>query len=472
MNALEKKVFTYIDKHQMLLPGERVVAGISGGADSVCLLFVLLEWKKLYGLEPIVVHVNHGIRKEALEDARFVQDLCREYDLPFYLKEADIPVLARQQGCSEEEAGRNFRYQVFDEVAQELGATRIAVAHNANDLSETMLFHLFRGTGMKGLSGIPPVRDRIIRPLLCVEREEIEQYLREKDRDFCHDATNDGDDYTRNRIRHHILAYAKQEISTSCVQHMAQTADILAEAEDYLKQETEKALDQCICGQSEFTVELSCEIFQTFHPAIQKRLTLAAMEMVAPGVRDISHVHVDMVLGLFTQRSYRQFCLPCNIRAKREYDKVVVSRLPGVSEQQDPLGGLKLELEVISVDNLPKNEENLLIFPQNQYTKWFDYDKIERPPVIRTREIGDYLMIRDGEGQLRHKKLKDYMISEKIPKSKRDFCPLLAADSHVMWVIGHRISEYYKVCENTKRILQVQLILDKEQTEDEDGRTY
>jgi len=241
MRTLEKKVFSYIDEYQMLLPGERVVAGISGGADSVCLLFVLMEWKRQFGLEPFVVHVNHGIRKEAAEDAHFVEELCGRLNIPFYLRVADIPGIAEESKCSEEEAGRNFRYKAFEEVAREVGAAKIAVAHNLNDRGETMLFNLFRGSGLKGLTGIAPVRDEIIRPLLCVSRGEIEHYLAEIHQDYCHDMTNEGDDYTRNRIRHHILNYAEQEIAPGCVQRMGQTADILAETENYLQQQTKDA---------------------------------------------------------------------------------------------------------------------------------------------------------------------------------------------------------------------------------------
>lgn len=472
MRTLEKKAFSYIDEHQMLLPGERVVAGISGGADSVCLLFVLLEWKKQFGLEPVVVHVNHGIRKEAAEDAGFVERLCGQYDIPFYLKIADIPRLAAESKCSEEEAGRNFRYRVFEEVAYEVGATKIAVAHNLNDRGETMLFNLFRGSGLKGLTGIAPIRGKIIRPILCVSRAEIEQYLEEIGQDYCRDVTNEGDDYTRNRIRHHILSYAEQEIAPGCVQRMGQTADILAETEDYLQQQTEEALEHCICKAQELMVELDCEKVLNLHPAIRKRVLLAALNRISPGVRDISYIHVDMVYELFTRQSYRQFCLPHSIRARRVYDKVVLSRGPaGSSLPADPLDGMKIDFQVIPVEELPGdwsvNNEKTLIFPQNQYTKWFDYDKIDRPPVVRTRETGDYLTIRNSQGRLCHKKLKDYLIEAKIPLAERDYIPLLAADSHIIWAIGYRISEYYKVSKNTKRVLQVQLVMNAVDTEDE-----
>ena len=175
----------------MLQPGDRVVAGVSGGADSVCLLFLLLEWRREFPLDIAVVHVNHGIRPEAGEDARYVEKLCGEHRIPFFLTEADV----RQRS-------------ILEKAAEEWGATKIAVAHNSNDRSETQLFHLFRGSGIRGLASILPVRGRIIRPILCLERWEIEDFLTQQGIFYCKDATNDEDDYTRNRIRHHILPYA------------------------------------------------------------------------------------------------------------------------------------------------------------------------------------------------------------------------------------------------------------------------
>ena len=230
----------------MLEPGDRVVAGISGGADSVCLLFVLLEWAKKVPMELIVVHVNHGIRAEAASDARYVQELCERYRLPFVLVEEDIKKKALEEKCSEEEAGRRVRYHAFREAAIQYKANKIAVAHNSNDRSETMLFHLFRGSGIKGLGSILPVRDNIIRPILGLERHEIENYLQAAGVRYCQDATNATDDYTRNRIRHHILPYAEENIVQGCVSHMSQTAEMLAETEEYLEQQTCMALDGCV----------------------------------------------------------------------------------------------------------------------------------------------------------------------------------------------------------------------------------
>ena len=191
-----EKVRKYIKQYHMLMPGDTVVAGVSGGADSLCLLFMLKELEEELDLRLAVVHVNHGIREEAVEDAAYVKQICEKLEVPFFLKEVDVEGIAKSQGISTEEAGRNVRYAAFEEVLTQLtgreqfrgeqqftGETqgKIAVAHNAGDRAETMLFHLFRGTGLTGLSGIKPVRGQIIRPLLCLDRQEIEQYLEKKE---------------------------------------------------------------------------------------------------------------------------------------------------------------------------------------------------------------------------------------------------------------------------------------------------
>ena len=158
MDGYARKVFAYIREHHMLQAGDRVVAGVSGGADSVCLLFLLLEWQKEVPTDIAVVHVDHGIRAAAGEDARYVEQLCEERGIPFFLTRAEVRNRARMEKISEEEAGRRTRYEAFEKAAKEWGATKIAVAHNSNDRSETQLFHLFRGSGIRGLASILPVR--------------------------------------------------------------------------------------------------------------------------------------------------------------------------------------------------------------------------------------------------------------------------------------------------------------------------
>ena len=208
----------------MLKAGERVILGVSGGADSVCLLYLLKEWSLSCPCTLYVVHVDHGIRKEAGEDAAYVEELCRRLEIDYTLVKEDVPGIAKAYGLSEEEAGRKVRYDAFYKRAKEVGALKLAVAHNVNDQAETVLFHLFRGSALTGMCGIWPVREGVIRPLLCLERKEIESYLALRGIPFCTDRTNFEDTYARNRIRSHILPYAEEQISAGSASHIARTA--------------------------------------------------------------------------------------------------------------------------------------------------------------------------------------------------------------------------------------------------------
>lgn len=507
---IEDKVFSYMAKHQMAAPGDNVVVGCSGGADSVCLLFLLLEYSKKVPLKLAVVHVNHFVRPDAGEDARYVENLCRERDIPFYLTETDVKEFAGREKCSEEDAGRRVRYKAFRRAAAGLGGAKIAVAHNMDDSAETLLLHLFRGSGSGGLCGIAPVRDGIIRPILCLDRREVEAYLTERGIVWRSDSTNDGDDYCRNRIRHHVLPYAESSVARGAAGHICRAAEILSETEDYLRQQTEAALSQCVdrgepwaaggvelCGYGEerakeifgrragraerYTVHI--DRFLEFHMALQKRMLLSLAEELSPTGKDISAVHVEDMLSLFERPGNREISLPFGIRAKRRYGVVMLERSadkgaraeragrespdqpgdgggretklpplePGQSAALELAGGMRLEL---CINFYEKGQE----VPRNQYTKWLDYDKITESPVIRFRRKGDYLTIADRDRGLVHKTLKDYMITEKIPRELRERIPVLAAGSHVLWLAGYRISEYFKVSGNTRHVLQVKLV--------------
>lgn len=493
----EEKVFSYMEEYHMVKPHDAIVAGVSGGADSVCLLFVLLEYAKRVPFSITVVHVNHGIRKEAVEDARYVERLCREHHLPFYLEEADVRGRAAAEGLTEEEAGRKVRYEAFfraaDRIAHSAGkSVKIAVAHQAGDRAETLLFHLFRGSGIKGLGSIRPVRDPVIRPLLCLEREEIEEYLQEKQISFCRDITNEGDEYTRNRIRHHILPCAEKYVCRGVVRHLCQSAQLLAETEDYLEQQTDCAMEACVESMERENrgAVIAVGPFSGLHPVLQKRVLFKVLQQLSPEGRDLASMHVELLRELFTGASGRTLNLPFGIVARREYDRILLEEKKNINDIKKEEDILRLPVRLSDLSESPLElvfGERLFLFqlldgeeimkknrniPQNKYTKWFDCDRIKESPVLRTRRQGDYFTIRGADGNTCHKSLKEYMINEKIPGQERKKLPLLASGSHVLWLPGYRISEAFKINEYTKHILQVQLregAPGSAETEDKDG---
>ena len=495
------KVKNYIMKYHMIEAGDLIAVGVSGGADSVCLLHLMHRLSGEIAYRLIAVHVNHGVRVEAAEDAAYAQRLCEEWKIPFFLRNVDMNGYAAEYKLSSEEAGRQLRYQAFEEVLRQQRKKeehcKIAVAHNAEDRAETMLFHLFRGSGIRGLSSIQPIRENVIRPILCLERSEIEAYLAGRRLKYCQDSTNETDAYTRNKIRHHILAYAKQEICSGAVTHMGELADILSETEGYLNKQAwrlygmyveEVATGEADCegycsapespesevyGQQPVCLRIEGAKLLMQDPVMYRKVLLLCMERLTPHRKDITGQHIADLVKLIAKSGSKELSLPHGMKAYKEYDLLILCKNAGESiEAQtgmcgDAMGKVytvepPMEIYVpgegtytftllANNDKFCEKQQNI---PQNRYTKWFDYDKITTTALLRTRQPGDYLTI---DGALHTKSVKQYMINEKIPKLQRDNMHILVDGAHVLWIPGYRISERYKVEESTKRILQVRL---------------
>jgi tRNA(Ile)-lysidine synthase len=473
---MKDKVLKYVTEHNMLEEGDLVVAGVSGGADSVCLLFMLIEISKVISIDIHVVHVNHMIRTDAADDAEYVRQLCINNNIPFRLVEKDVELIAKKLHISTEEAGRNIRYEAF---YSELGDTRgkIAVAHNKNDCSETFLFNLFRGSSLKGLVGIRPVRDKVIRPLMCLERREIEEFLNEKKIKYCTDSTNLEDDYTRNKIRHHILDTAVNEISAGAVNNINNACIRISEAYDLIWDMTDKAFCECVTIQNgdkngRNVYHIDEKKFENVHDTIKGYLIMEVLTRAAGKSKDLEAVHIRDIKNLMEKQCGREIMLPYGVRALRDYTGISVYKggdecigreiTLSQTEINRLISGGEIRIDMENKDFLTfklidagDKIQNLENIPQKKYTKWFDYDKIKGSVVIRTRKKGDYITF---NGTNSRKTLKSYFIDEKIPKDKRNDIYLLANESHVIWVIGYRISSYYKICSGTRRILSVSYI--------------
>ena len=455
---LEKKIRHYIEKFHLLPIGSGVVIGLSGGADSVALLEVLcsLQWER--GLRLAAVHVHHGIRESAQKDVEFCRELCMEKKVDFFCEYIDVPRMAKAQGLSEEEAGRNARYRIFEEYRRKLQMDVIAVAHHQNDQAETILFQLFRGSGLRGMSGMQPKRGNIIRPLLGVSRKEIEEYLCDKQRTYVIDETNACDQYSRNKIRHHVLPVA-EEISFGAAGHMSQTAGQLGEVLDYMEHQAANFLDM----QGEYVDgewRLPVEALQQEHIALQKMIVTEALARSFKSRKDITEKHIDHVLQLFDKDGEKTIHLPNGGVVVKRYFQLIFKQIIENNES-DFSGFCKIKIEPdhsyflengMFLETKLLFENNLENVPKNDCIKWFDYDKIITTLSLRTREQGDFLVIRDDGAR---KSLQDYLVNEKVPKSERDKQLLIADGNHILWVIGKRISAHYKVTEHTKRILEV-----------------
>ena len=478
-----KNVAEYMQKHHMLENGDTVIVGVSGGADSVCLLSVLSKLQEDMELNIIVAHINHMFRETAVRDEEFVQQLCKKIEIPCVVKRADVVSLAKEQGISFEEAGRNVRYAFFEELLEKYDGDKIAVAHNKGDCAETMLFHLFRGSSLKGLGGIRPVNGVVIRPLLDVTRQEIEEYLTANQIGWQNDETNESVEYARNYIRHEIMPLA-EKLYAGAEERIADAAADLRDAEEYLDYKTQEAYLQ-YCNLQDGGILIWDKIVSEEHTAIVSRVLYQAIAVIGGTVRDVGKVHVKEVMNLFGLQSGRMISLPAGMVAYRIAEGIFIRRENDGGECATGRGadnsfcagtpqtalGTGVSIALLSKEDLERGEEisfmlhnlgdirgRLLLnyelknIPQKTYTKWFDYDKITKCPVFRKRTEGDFLTVNDEGGR---KKLKEYFIQEKIPVYKRDETWVLADDNHIMWVPGYRISSFYKITEETKRVLEI-----------------
>ena len=476
-DPLENKVYDYILKNRLLHSGYHVIAGVSGGADSVCLLFLLYGFRAVLNLRITAVHVHHGIRGEgADEDARKTEALCRSLGLPCLVFREDVPGFAKEQGVSEEEAGRIIRYRILRRVREEQSADVIGVAHHGDDNAETVLWNLIRGTGLGGLGGMMPEQNGVIRPLLCCTKQEIVAYLTTRRISWCQDETNELPAYTRNKIRLDIMPKLAQ-INPKASEHICRTAEMIGEARQWMEQEAERWI--LLNGRIEKgQAALPIEALKEGHRALRMQVYLLALSKVnqerealadlAKGaLNNLSQKHLLLIDGLLEQAHNRAVQLPGGLWAWRRYDSLVLGRRERWQEEIVSEGRKLCETDFPFVWEIPKglSPQGVLHFqllsrrscekiPEKMYTKWFDYDKIKNTLSVRSRKTGDYLRIMPGYGK---KTVKAFMIDEKIPREDRDRICLLAEGSHVLWIVGHRVSEGYKVTEQTKTILQVQM---------------
>ena len=438
----KKKIREFIEKNSMLNKGDRVVLGLSGGPDSVCLFFMLLGLREEYNLDIHALHVNHCIRGEdADEDQAYVESLCKDYQVPLKVVRVDIPALVKESGRSEEEEARMARYEAFEAYADELSKesqadnVKIAIAHNADDNAETVIFHMARGTGLDGMCGIAPTRGRIIRPLLEVPKAEIMEFIQENEISYCVDETNSMVCYDRNRIRHNILPELS-EINSKALEHITDMCNRLTEVADYISIEAHGLLEIS----REDGNKLRKRAFVTAPKVIASQALKEYLSSFMPNQKDVSAVHIESILGLLQEDGERQVQLPYKKTLIISYEHLYVQDEASEEETQGTFSYREFDLE-------PGMK-----YPTESYTKWFDCDKISDNIVIRTRAEGDYLTI-DSAGN--HKSIQDYFVDEKIPRHKRDSIMLVCEGSHVMWVVGYRISEYYKISNNTTRVLEI-----------------
>ena len=420
---MEDKVYRFIEKYKLLEPGDDVTAALSGGADSVALLWVLRSLAPRLRITLRAAHFHHGIRgEEADRDAEFCRELCARWDVPFTLGRGDAPARAAETGESLEEAARILRYAFLEESAP----GKIATAHNADDNAETILLRLLRGTGLRGLGGIPPKRENILRPLLSCTREEIEALLAEQGLPHVEDSSNDENDCVRNRLRHQVLPLLREE-NPNLAATLGRSAALFREEDAFLSRLAARASDDCRAGEW-----WSCQQLLALEPVLRRRVLLAALR--EQGLEDPAAVYVEALEGLLRAGPSARLDLPDGKTARREYDRLRFSptdhppvlqelkpEIPGRTFLPDGLG----ELVCFVTKNSYFSKKNLTTFA-------LKCDMITaRELRVRGRLSGDRLTLSGGT-----KSVKALMIDRKIPARLRDSIPVITLDGKPVAVFG------------------------------------
>jgi len=473
LDNLILKVTKTIEKYQMLNPGDRIIVAVSGGPDSLCLLDILNRIRQRLGLSIIVAHVNHGIRiKESEVEARFVRLKSFRMNLPFEQLSVSVPAIAQKKGLSAEQVGRSVRYGFFKDLLKKYQAQKIALGHHADDQIETVLMRLIRGSGMRGLRGIPAKRSEFIRPLIECNRQEIEAYCQRKNITYCIDFSNKEPMYLRNKIRHQLIPLLTEEYNPSIRNNILQLQTIVQDELNYWEEKTEQYYLKATIKEQPFEVVLDIKYLIECPVALQRRIIRKGLGHLRGYLADIQFNHVESIRELcMFNRGERYLDLPGNIRVRKSYQTLEIGYashikksgrdwgenntweydLPVCEEKDYPKIGIKMITEQYDYS---ENIKSKCLNTIEKVEACIDLDKLDLPLRIRNRRPGDRFKPLNSKY---FKKVKSYFIDLKIPLYKRDMISLVIDHSNrIVWIVGFQIDNRFKITEETKRVLYIQ----------------
>jgi len=485
---LEQRVLHFIQEHHLVPSQSHLLVAVSGGPDSVCLLHILVRLRDELGIRLHVAHLNHQLRgAESEADAQYVSNLARRLGIPATIEQRDVKGYQKHERISLEEAAREVRYTFLAQVAKAIGASRVAVGHTTDDHIETILMHLVRGTGTRGLRGLQPHAEwqssgnslTIIRPLLQVSREETASYCHEHKLMPRIDASNLSLSPLRNRIRHQLLPLLKS-YNPQVTEALLRTAEIASDDLAFIDKEGIQLWDE-IAQRQEKTIILDKKRLLELPSALKRHLLRMSIEKLLGNVKDIEMRHIEEITGALTKPAGKRLSLPEGLIFSVEYDRYLIGKDPAALSPFPTLGG-ESQLKLPSKTTLPGwHIEATIIDPSalkgkpeganatsettpldkgkgtkgiglinNDFTAYFDLDKTGDKLVVRSRRPSDRFQ---PLGMSQPKKLNEFMIDAKIPQAWRRRIPLVCSPRHIIWVVGWRIDDRVKVTEDTKRIL-------------------
>ncbi len=464
---LEKRVLGYIREYGLVSGGETVLAAVSGGADSVCLLSVLNSLHEELNIKLHVAHLDHGLRgAESAADAQYVAELAQKLGIPLTIEKRDVNEWNRQRKTSLEEAAREVRYQFLDETARQAGATRVAVGHTRDDQVETVLLHYLRGTGVSGLRGLRPAAPMpygrkddglyVLRPLLDITREETQAYCSSQNLQPRIDPTNEQKGFLRNRVRLELLPLLRQ-YNPEVDRAVLRLAGLAGDDADFIDGQAQIVFKQLSNREGCLTC-LDSGKLRGIPLALQRRLFRIALEQAYGSLRDVEAQHVEALIGLLFGTTGKCVQLPGGVIATNERGRMVISEA-GAAVCPWPALKENYALKIPGEASLPGWDVTADIIGENFYREddifsaSFDLKKMGRTLIVRGRQAGDRFQ---PLGLPHSRKLQDFMVDAAVPRSWRDSVPLVCTPGQIAWVVGWRIDDRVKVTTATEQVLRLE----------------
>ena len=449
---LIQEIEKFIIDNNLINKNDKIVVGVSGGPDSLCLLYVLNELKIKYDLSLIVVHVNHMIRQEADYEEKFVEQTANTLNLPFFSKKIDIINEAKINKQSTEEYARNVRYNFFEEIRKREGANKIAVAHNLNDTVETTLMNIIRGCGIEGLCGITAFSGVIIRPLLNTSREKIEKYCLDNKLTPMIDKTNLETVYTRNKIRKIVLPSLKG-INPDIINSISRMNNILKEEKELIDEIVEKEYSE---------VRLKCEKlvlnkerFNLTSESLKRRILRKAIYEFRNSLKDISFVSIENAIDIIKEAQNGNIIkISDDVKIIVNYNKLnfvkSIDKIEKFVYELNVPGRTYIDELGTYIDCEIKNADEVPDTIKDKNEKIFDIEKTGKKLYVRNRKDGDTFF---PTGMTGSKKIKDFLSDNKISTDERDKIPLITSNDEIIWVVGLRSSRKFLKDKQTKEVI-------------------
>lgn len=457
INGFIESFEKYSVKHKLFKSGEKIVVGFSGGADSTALLLALWHLKSKYGYSILAAHVNYSLRGDDSQlDEQFVRKFCFDRNISLVVKNANI-----KSSSGIENHAREIRFGYFNDLRKLYKIQKIVLGHNREDQAETLLFRLFRGSGYTGIKGISPITDDIVHPLLSFCREDIVSYLESEGIEWREDLSNENNTYTRNKIRNQMIPWIKEHLNPNVVSKLYETAEIFAETDDileslatrrFLKAQIKHSKDECI---------LSSRIIRKTKSVLRYYVYKEAYSRINGNSKDFYHNNFIDIENLLNSDGSKQIFLPNNIFVFKEYDELIFTNID-ISKSEN----IENEKEITSLRSRSTFEDFRIIMKklkkmpnkrnlfEDKNIAYLDLDKTSFPIKIRHRKPGDRFY---PLGMQHSKKLKDFLIDEKVPKFDRDKVLIFCDKEKIIWLAGHRIDNRVVTSEQTLNILQIRI---------------